>query len=189
MNCGASLPALPKQQGLRPYIAPVVVVAVVILVTVFLLVPAIHYSMAGGRILSTVISSVTATPTPLPRYLPNQPARVGNLQVKVTATRPGINQFNNQRFYTVTVGIQNFNATSIYTLSATDFILTDASGTYYSPLGIQSKTSYDALPGANRLADLVYIVPLNDTDMRLLYTFPGTTALPGLGRTEVAFVL
>ncbi|HVP97199.1 DUF4352 domain-containing protein [Methanoregula sp.] len=189
MNCGAPLPAIPEPQGFRPYIAPVVVVAIVILVTVFILVPAIHYSMAGGQILSTAISGVTATPTPIPRYPLDQPARVGDLQLTVTDARPGINQFNSQRFYTVTVSIQNFNATDIYTLSATDFILTDASGTYYSPLGIQSKTTYDALPGTNRLADLVYIVPLNVTDMRLLYTFPVATAAPGLGRTEVAFVL
>jgi|GEM_PF-1399177 len=189
LNCGAPLPAIPAPDRFRPYIVPAVGIVIVVLVVVFILVPAIHYTMAGGQVLSNVIGGVTASPTPLPLYPVNSPVRAGDLQVTVTEARPAVNQFNSQRFYTVTVAIQNFNVTDTYSLSAADFILVDAKGNYYYPLGIQSKTAYDAPPGTTGLADLVYLIPVDVTDLKLLYTFPVATAAPGAGRTEVAFSL
>ncbi|MFZ0181531.1 MAG: DUF4352 domain-containing protein [Methanoregula sp.] len=171
------------------YLLPAIIVVMVVLVTGFLIIPALHISMASGRDLSTAINGVSATPTPVPEYQINQPARVGDLQVTVTDTRPGVNQFNDKRFYTVTLSVQNFNSNDTYTLSATDFTLADARENYYSSLGIQSKPSYDVLPGTTGVVDLVYIVPLSADKLRLLYTFPASTAAPGQSQTEVAFVL
>ncbi|WP_424713344.1 hypothetical protein [Methanoregula sp.] len=85
------------------YLLPAIIVVMVVLVTGFLIIPALHISMASGRDLSTAINGVSATPTPVPEYQINQPARVGDLQVTVTDTRPGVNQFNDKRFYTVTL--------------------------------------------------------------------------------------
>jgi hypothetical protein len=174
---------------MRRYLIPAIVILVVLVVVVVLIIPAIHYSMESGRIFSTAIDGVTASPTPVPQYPLDQPARAGDLQVTVMGSRPGVNQFNGERFYTVTISVQNFNSNETYTLSAADFSLTDAGGNYYTPLGIQSKTSYDLLPNTTGIADLVYIVPLGADKLRMLYTFPVATAAPSAERTEVAFSL
>ncbi|MGB9221275.1 DUF4352 domain-containing protein [Methanoregula sp.] len=188
LNCGTPLPEI-THPGMDRYLLPGIVVVMVVLITGVLIIPALHISMASGRDLSTAINGVSATPTPVPEYQINQPARVGDLQVTVTDTRPGENQFNGKRFYTVTLSVQNFNSNETYTLSATDFTLTDAGENYYSSLGIQSKPSYDILPGTTGVVDLVYIVPLSADKLRLLYTFPASTAAPGESQIEVAFVL
>jgi hypothetical protein len=189
LNCGTPLPPITQPKGIKTYLVPAVVVVFVILVSVFLVIPAVHYSMTGGQALSTAINGVTASPTPAPQYHIDQPARVGDLQVTVTDARAGANQFNAKRFYTVTLALQNFNAGDTYTLSAADFTLTDAGGNYYSSSGIQSQPSYDLLPGTVATVDLVYIVPVNADKLRVLYLFPAATAAPGEGRTEVAFAL
>src|SRR5208283_3491562 len=98
LNCGTPLPEI-THPGMDRY-----------------LLPALHISMASGRDLSTAINGVSATPTPVPEYQINKPARVGDLQVTVTDTRPGENQFNGKRFYTVTLSVQNFNSNDTYTL-------------------------------------------------------------------------
>ena len=149
LNCGTPLPEI-THPGMDRYLLPAIIVVMVVLVTGFLIIPALHISMASGRDLSTAINGVSATPTPVPEYQINQPARVGDLQVTVTDTRPGVNQFNDKRFYTVTLSVQNFNSNDTYTLSATDFTLADARENYYSSLGIQSKPSVRCTPWYNR---------------------------------------
>ena len=188
LNCGTPLPEIRQPQGIQKYILPAVMVLIAVLLIGFLIIPALHISMASGRVFSTDIDGVTASPTPV-TYQINQPVRMGDLQITVTGVRPGVNQFNAKRFYTVTLSLQNFNADDTYTLSATDFALTDAGGNYYSSSGIQSQPSYDLLPNSIAIVDLVYIVPVNARNLRILYLFPAATATPGEGRTEVAFVL
>jgi hypothetical protein len=165
------------------------VIILVVIIAGVILVPALLYSVTSGRIISTAIHSTPLSQNQFPQFEINQPARVGDIQVTITGDHLGLEQFNGDRFYTVTVSVQNFNSEQTYTLSATDFILTDSRGNYYNPLGIQSKTSYDALPGQIGTADLVYIIPQGTTNLRLLYAFPPDTAAPGEERSEVAFIL
>ena len=191
INCGSPLPELPQHEGIRRYLVPAVVLLVVFIVLVLVIVPAIEYSMAGGHVLSTALGAITATPTPLPQYPLNQPVRIGDLQVTVTDARAGETQFNGNRFYTVTLTFQNYNASDTYTIAAADFALTDGKGIYYTPSGgIQSKPSYDLSPDTTGIASVVYIVPQNSDKMQLLYTFPSATAAaPDKGRTQVSFIL
>ena len=189
LNCGGPLPEIPRAEGWRRFLVPAFTLLVVMIVVVVVIVPAIHYSMTGGQAFSTALGAITATPTPLPQYQIGQPVRSGDLQVMVTDARPGNNQFNGQQFYTVTVSLQNYNAIDTYSLAATDFALADSRGTYYSPLDIQSKTSYDLPPNTAGIATVDYIIPLNVGNLRLLYTFPAAITVPGKERTEVAFAL
>lgn len=189
LNCGGTLPELPQTEGWRRYLVPALTLLVVLIVVVAVIVPAIHYSMNGVQDFSTALGAITATPTPLPQYHIGQPVRSGDLLVNVTDARPSNNPFNGQQFYTVTLFLHNYNATDTYTLTLTDFILADSRGTYYSPLDIQSKTSYDLSPGTAGSATVDYIIPLNVGKLRLLYTFPAATAAPAKDRTEIAFAL
>jgi len=189
LNCGTPLPDIPRPQGARKYLVPLLVVALIAIVTFIVVIPALHYSATGGTIVSTAIKSVTQSPTPSGTYAVKQPARLGDLELTVLGGHSGTNQFNGQRFYTVSVSIQNFNNNDTYTLSATDFILSDTAGNYYDPMGIQSKTSYDAMPGQTGTVDLVYIIPQGEDKFQLLYTFPETVVPAGGSRTEVAFLL
>lgn len=188
IKCGAPLPPVTQSTGAKKYLIPVVVVVFVILAVIYLVLPALHLSVATGQNMSAAISSSKAAPTPVPRYEINQPARDGDLQVMVTQARAGEKTLNSGRFYTVSVSVQNSNRNTMYNIPANDFVLTDSSGNYYSSTGIGSKVSYDALPGTIGTADLVYIIPQNAEGLRVLYTFP-TSSVPGAGRHEVAFVL
>ena len=177
LNCGTPLPEITKPQGMKRFLLPVFVVVFVVIVAAVVVVPALHYSLTSGRIISTAISSTPLSQDQIPQYELNQPARAGDLQVNITGDHLGEVQFNGDRFYTVIISVQNFNSEETYTLSASDFILTDNEGNYYNPLGIQSKTSYDALPNQTGTADLVYIIPQGTNNLRLLYTFPPDTAV------------
>jgi hypothetical protein len=163
---------------------PVVGMVLVVLITVYLIIPALHLSVATGATLSAAIHTIAV---PVPRYGINQPVQDGDLQVTVTQARAGADMLNG-RFYTVSVSIQNTNKDIAYSIPASDFVLADSSGNYYSSTGIGFRVSYDALPGTTGTADLVYIVPKNADGLRVLYTFPASSVLD-LGRHEVAFVL
>jgi hypothetical protein len=188
IKCGAPLPPVTRSTGAKKYLIPVVVVVLVILAIVYLVIPALHLSVATGQNMSAAISSGIAAPTPVPNYTINQPARDGDLQVMVTQARAGEKTLNAGRFYTVTVSVKNSNGNTTYNIPASDFVLTDSGGNYYYSTGIGSKVSYDALPGTTGTADLVYILPQTAEGLRALYTFP-TSSVPGAGRHEVAFVL
>ena len=189
LNCGGPLPELPVAEGWRRYLVPALTLLVVLIVVMVVIVPAIHFSMTGGQVLSTAIGAITATPTPLPQYQIGQPVRSGDLQVTVTDAHAVNNQFNGKQFFIVTVSLQNYNANDTYTLSSADFVLADSGGTYYSPVDIQSKTSYALSPGTTGIATVDYILPLTTGHLRMLYMFPAATAAPGKDRTEVSFTL
>ena len=189
LNCGGPLPDLPQAEGWRRYLVPALTLLVALIVVIVVIIPAIHFSMTGGQVISTALGAITATPTPLPQYQIGQPVRSGDLQVTVMDAHAANNPFNGKQFYIVTVSLQNYNASDTYTLSAADFVLADSEGTYYSPLDIQSKTSYDLSPGTSSTATVDYILPLNTGNLRMLYMFPVATAAPGKARTEVAFIL
>jgi hypothetical protein len=161
---------------------------VFILVGVYLVIPALHLSMATGMNMSAAISSAVTSPTPLPRYETNQPVRDGDLQVIITQAHAGQNTLSAGRFYTVTVSIQNFNRDTSISIPSGDFVLTDSRGNYYYSTGIGARVSYDALPGTTGPVDLVYIIPLDAQGLQVLYTFPASS-VPGAVRHEVAFIL
>lgn len=184
IKCGAPLPAEKHQPIARKYLMPVVGMVLVILITVYVIIPALHLSVATGATLSAAIHTIAV---PVPRYGINQPVQGDDLQVTVTQARAGADMLNG-RLYTVSVSIQNQNKDMTYSIPASDFVLTDSSGNYYYSTGIGSRVSYDAQPGTTGTADLVYIVPQDADGLRVLYTFPSSSVL-GLGRHEVAFVL
>ncbi|MFA5237096.1 MAG: DUF4352 domain-containing protein [Methanoregula sp.] len=188
IKCGGPLPPVRQRPGGKKILALVVIVMLVVLATVYLVIPTLHLSAATGKNLSAAISVGAASPTPIPRYGIRQPARNSDLQVTVTQTRAGENTFNAGRFYTVTVSIQNFNRDTGLTIPASAFVLLDSDGNYYTSSGIGSRVSYDALPGTTGTVDLVYIVPQDAEGLRILYTFPDST-VSGAGPHEVAFVL
>jgi len=188
IKCGAPLPPATQSTGAKKYLIPIVAAVFVVLAVIYLVIPALHLSVVTGQNMSAAISSGIAAPTPVPSYKINQPARDGDLQVMVTQARAGEKTLNSGRFYTVSVSVQNSNENTTYSIPASDFVLTDSRGNYYSSTGIGSKVSYDALPGTTGTAELVYIIPQNAEGLRVLYTFP-TSSVPGAGRHEVAFVL
>lgn len=187
IRCGTPLPNEVQTFSAIKYVAVATVVILVILAIVYVVVPALHLSVATGRNLSEAIKT-GASATPVPVYAVNEPARFGDLQVTVTQVRMGDNTINSGRFCTVTVSVQNFAAGTSYRIPAGDFVLADADHTYYYSTGIGSKVAYDAGPESTGMADLVYIVPQAARDLRLHYTFP-TSSAPGAGRQEVVFSL
>jgi len=187
IRCGTPLPAEVKSYGAIKYVAAATVIMLVILVIIYVVVPALHMSVATGRNLSEAIKTGAAD-TPVPVYAVNEPARSGDLQVTVTQVRMGDNTVNSGRFCTVIVSVQNFAANTSYRIPAGDFVLANGDDTYYYSTGIGSKVAYDAGPGSTGMADLVYIVPQAAWDLRLHYTFP-TSSVPGAGRQEVIFSL
>lgn len=185
IKCGGPLPEPVKPEGAKKYLLPALLLIAIVVIVIFLVVPALHLSVATGRNLSTAISSGSVS---LPQYEIGQPAQYGDLQVAVTQVRTGGETVNNGRFLTVTVSIRNLNTKSPVTIGAGDFILTDKSGDYYSSTGIGSKVSYEAQPGSAGIADLIYFVPTNEEADQVLFMFPDTSGTV-TGRHEVAFNL
>jgi hypothetical protein len=188
IKCGGPLPLKTPPHEIKKYLTPAIILVFLVLVGVYLVIPALHLSAATGMNMSAAISSGAAAPTPVPRYEINEPVHDGDLQVTITQAHAGQNTFNAGRFYTVTASIQNFNRDTIISIPSGDFVLTDSRGNYYFSTGIGSKVSYDAQPGTTGTVDLVYIVPQNAEGLRVLYTFPASS-VPGAGRHEVAFIL
>jgi len=188
IKCGGPLPLKTSPHEIKKYLVPAIVLVFLILVGVYLVIPALHLSMATGMNMSAAISSDAASPTPVPRYETNEPVRDGDLQVMITQAHTGENTFNAGRFYTVTACIQNFNRDTTISIPSGDFVLADSHGNYYYSTGIGSRVSYDALPGTTGTVDLVYIIPKDAQGLRVLYTFP-VSLVPGAGRHEVAFLL
>ena len=144
LNCGTPLPEI-THPGMDRYLLPAIVVVMVVLVTGFLIIPALHISMASGRDLSTAINGVSATPDSGPR-ISDQPAspRGGSAGNGHGYTSRGESVQRQTVLHGDPVSTE-FNSNDTYTLSAIDFTLADAGENYYSSLGIQSKPSYHAL--------------------------------------------
>jgi len=186
IKCGGPLPAAAKSEWVKRYLLPAIVLVIAVIAVVYLVIPTLHLSAATGRNLSAAISS--GSTASVPQYDIGQPARYGDLQVAVNQVRTGDETVNNGRFLTVTVSIENFNNASSATVRAGDFVLTDDSGNYYTPTGIGSKVSYEALPGTAGITDLVYFVQKDAGTYQMLYTFPETSGTL-TGTHEVAFNL
>lgn len=187
IRCGSPLPVEVHTYTSIKYVAAATVIMLVILAIVYVVVPALHLSVATGKNMSEAIKT-GASATPVPVFAVNDPARFGDIQVTVTQVRMGDNTINSGRFCTVTVSVQNFATGTSYSIPAGDFVLADADGTYYYSTGIGSKVAYDAGPESTGMVDLVYIVPQAARDLQLHYTFP-TSSVMGAGRQEVVFSL
>jgi hypothetical protein len=188
VECGAKLgsdiqkPAKIVTRG-KILIIPVLVLILI----VFVVLPAFHYSVNFGRNLSEIISAKPVE-TPQTQYVLNEQVANNNLRISITSARDGQNTYNSNKFFLVSVAMKNIRESGNIQVSGSDFELIDSEGTRYYPQSMGSKVLYDLSPSQDASAELTFVIPQKVTAEKILFTFQGPSALSS-NRHIVTFVI
>jgi hypothetical protein len=175
VDCGTKLePETRKAFRLNPYVKAGLVIGVSVVLLVFVIVPFIQLSLHSGQTFSEDIRNKTeAEARAVPEYPASQPADNGKLRIQITSARDGENTYNSQKFFLVTVFLQNLRPDGNVQVSNSDFELTGSDKNTYLPYGIASKVQIDLRPGQSGSADVTYVIPQSVSGKKLQFTFPG----------------
>ena len=190
VDCGAKLETESRRAfRLHPYVKTGLVIGGSVLLLVFVIIPFIQISMLSGQTFSEELRNTTeAGAKPVPEYPANQPADNGQLQVQITSARDGENTYNSQKFFIVSVYLQNQLSDRNIQVSNSDFGLVGSDNNEYLPYGIGSKMQVDLRPGQTASAEVTYVIPQTVTGEKIQFTFPGEYGL-NVNRQVVIFNL
>jgi predicted nucleic acid-binding Zn ribbon protein len=162
---------------------------ILLLFIVVVLLPAIQYFRIFGQELSEQVSvNSSAGSQTIAEYPLNQSLENGVLRITVNSARNGQNTYNSNRFFIVSVYLENTGTGGNVQVSSSDFELIDSEGTKYAPYGIGSKVMYDLSPSQGSSAELTFVVPQNVVIKKVRFTFPGTTAFAS-NRPVASFIV
>lgn len=189
VQCGAKLEEEAKKAGKHlAYLKTALVLAAAAVLIVFLVIPLAQHSLALGKSASEAVSSGQTTPSRMESTV-NRPVGNDNIRITLNSARNGDNTFNANRFFIVSVSLQNVRSAGNITVYSNDFTLVDTDGNTYAPYGIGSKVMYDLGPSQQiNGADLTFMIPQKAAVKEILFTFPGISALSG-SRPVVAFAV
>jgi hypothetical protein len=190
VDCGAVLAdGTKKNEKIYSYLKVSLILCLSVVLIIFVILPALQYSHLFGQELSEKVSanSTTVLQT-ITEYPLNQSVENGALRIKINSARNGENTYNSNRFFIVSVYLENTKTGGNVQVSSNDFGLIDTEGSEYSPYGIGSKVMYDLSPSQGSAAELMFIVPQNVIIKKVRFTFPGSSALAS-NRPVVSFVI
>lgn len=175
IECGAKLGAGEKKAfRLNPYAKIVLVLAICSVFFIFVLLPFIQFSMHTGQSFSQDLRNKSeAGAESVPEYPSGQPADNGRFRIQVTSARDGQNTYNSQKFFIVSVNLQNLQSGNNALVSNSDFELIGSDKNMYLPYGVSSKVQIDLSPGQIGNAEVTYVIPQNVYGEKLRFTFPG----------------
>jgi hypothetical protein len=194
LECGTALvsryPAIPKKTVKKTvrYAAYIAVIGIAICAVWFAIIPLLQYSVKTGNEFSKTIGSNPANASmELPRYAINQPVKNDKFQVTVTRIREGSNVMNTNRFYYVTVALQNLRPDATIQISATDFTLVDKDENLYYTYGIGDKVTQDLGPLQGQSYELQFVIPREAQRLTLQFYSPEEAG--GIRSEPVLFAL
>jgi Domain of unknown function (DUF4352) len=139
-------------------------------------IPVLHLSMETGQDFSTIINTVQSPKgPPVPEFTLNQTVSSPDLAVTVVRTREGNNLLNADRFFFITVNLQNLQKDTPLRASGSDFILIDAEGHSYYTYGLGNSIEQDLPPQSDKSYELEYEIPRNAAGLVLAVYFPRAT--------------
>jgi hypothetical protein len=190
VDCGAVLAdGTRKYERIFSNLKIGLILCISIILIIFIILPAIQYSRIFSQELSEKVSvNSTAELQTIAEYPINQSLENGALRITVNSARNGQNTYNSNRFFIVSVYLENTKNGGNVQVSSSDFELIDSEGTRYAPYGIGSKVMYDLSPSQGSAAELTFIVPQNAIIKKVGFTFPGSSVLAS-NRYTVAFVI
>lgn len=190
VECGA--PLVEDTRIIRrdyTYLKAGLVLCVLLIVVVFVVIPAARLSMTVGQNFSQTMSTAgTAQSLKVDEYPANLTVEDSGLRITVSSARSGMSTFDANRFFIVSVYLENTRPEGNLQITNNDFELIDTNGAKYFAYGIGSKVMYDLGPSRGMAGELTFIIPGNVTADRVRFTFPGSTALAS-DRRVVMFVL
>jgi uncharacterized membrane protein YvbJ len=194
VGCGAVLNSdsqkgdIQKARKINSYLKIGLVLCVLVILVIFVILPAVQYSHTVGQNFSEKVSANSGAVSPVPEYRLDQQVENGNLQVTLNSARDGLNTYNSNKFFIASVHLKNNRTAGNVQVSGTDFELIDSEGTKYYPYGIGSTVMYDLSPSQSSTGDLTYMIPQRVTAEKIQFTFPAASALAG-DRAVVAFLI
>jgi hypothetical protein len=194
VDCGAVLNIdiqnvdIQKAKKINSYLKIGLVFCVLVILVIFVILPAVQYSHTFGQNFSETVSTKSAAVSPIPEYPLNQQVENGNLQITINSARDGLNTYNSNKFFIASVYLKNNRTAGNVQVSGTDFELIDSEGTKYYPYGIGSTVMYDLSPSQSGSGDLTYMIPQRVTGRKIQFTFPAVSALAS-DRDVVAFLI
>ena len=190
VECGAKLPADSKKAfRMNPFVKAGIIIAVALVLLIFVIIPFMQYSLHSGKTLSEDIRNKSAAEAQaVPKYPAGQPADNGKLRIQITSARDGQNTYNSQKFFIVSVFLQNLQSDNNVQVSNSDFELIGSDKNLYHSYGISSKVQVDLSPGQTGTAEMTYVIPQTVSGTKLQFTFPGEYGL-NTNRRVVVFNL
>ena len=166
LECGAQLPAAdPDARRKKLLLYGIAGTGVLVLIGVLVLcLPAVTALVSAAP---AALHAAPVAPVPeITTFAVGEPARYGDLQLTVTGTKDGA-AFEDRKFYSVMLGLQNFRDHDTLHFTAGDFPLVDSIGEVISPIGIGDGISYDLAPGSSGTIELRYIVLARQQGLKL----------------------
>ena len=179
VDCGAIL-ADDKKKNERIFSSLKIglILCVSLVLIIFVILPVIQYSHMFGQDFSEKLSAKSAAESqPISEYSLDQLVENGGLRITINSARNGQNTYNSNRFFIVSVYLENTRTGGNVQVSSSDFELIDSEGTKYAPYGIGSKVMYDLSASQGSPAELTFIIPQKVIAKKIQFTFPGTSAL------------
>ncbi len=171
------------------YLKVGLVLCVLLIVVVFVIIPAARLSMTVGQNFSETMSTAgKAQSLRVEEYPASRTVEDGGLRIMVSSARSGVSTFDANRFFIVSVNLENTRSEGNLQVTNNDFELIDTNGAKYFAYGIGSKVMYDLGPARSMAGELTFIIPENVTAEKVRFTFPGSSALAS-DRRVVMFVL
>jgi Domain of unknown function (DUF4352) len=174
IECGAKLGAERKKAfRLNHYVKIVLALALCAVFIIFILIPFIQLSMHTGQSFSQDLRNKSeAEAQPVPEYPSNQPVDNGKLRIQVSSARDGQNTYNSQKFFIISVSLQNLQTDKNALVTNSDFELIGSDKNVFLPSGVSSKVQVDLSPGQSGNAEIMYVIPQTVSGAKLRFTFP-----------------
>jgi hypothetical protein len=188
--CDAPLVDKPLHIGnILAYLKIALVLCVSVLLIMYVIIPGVQYSGIFVQNFSETVSakSVAGSP-PVAEYPLNRPAVHNNLRVTVISAHDGQNTYNYNKFFLVSIQLENIQTEGNIRISSSDFELIDSEGLKYLPYGIGSQVTHTLNPHQGISTQLIFVIPQKATVKKIQFTFPGSSALTS-SRKVVAFVI
>jgi hypothetical protein len=194
LECGTALvsrdPLIPKKMVKKAvrYAGYIAFMGIAACAVWFAIIPLLQYSVQTGQEFSKTMGSNPANASmDLPRYAINQPVRNDKFQVTVTRIREGSNVMNTNRFYYVTVALQNLRSDTAIQISASDFTLVDKDENLYYTYGIGDKVTQVLDPLQGQTYELQFVIPREAGRLTLQFYSPENAG--GVRSEPVLFAL
>jgi len=172
------------------YIAIIVILVSLVVLTIFVLVPLIQYIMVSVNHFSLISQPKSGTESQKTgEYGINQPAGDGNLIITVTSARDGENTYNANKFFLVSITLQNVRTDRTLVISNSDFELTDSNGITYYPYGIGSRITHELSPLQTGYSEIVFIIPQKTNGEKMRFNFPRLSDQYSTVNSGVVFLL
>jgi hypothetical protein len=190
LHCDTPLVGEPIDDEKKPnYLKFGVVIFVSVVLVIFVIIPGVQYSWIFLHNFSDAISGKSGAGSQIiVEYPKNRPAQYNDLRVAVLSARDGQNTYNSNKFFIVSVQMQNSKTRENIQIYSSDFELIDSEGSKYFPYGIGSQMIHDLSPQQGISTTLLFVIPQKSTAKNIQFTFPGPSSLTS-NRNVVRFVL